>query len=253
MESQRSKIGGQILNSIYKIFYILLGLGLFTLGVSTNYATPYFWGIEIRPGTIADYWGARVYPGYYWWRNLAILLLVSGSLVYLILMYLDFRNLSRSQKVVRNYHLYAGLFLPSVFTFGYPGGSFYNGYVGFSLTGMISPLFNYIFTGWSGAGIRTIASTPLLIPSFIVFVLGVLQVISLRQYEKNRIGLKIFLIPVLASLVFTVLMIGNTLPTIYLVSSFLSQMVTITFSVPILTIGILIRACGSKYTRTGND
>jgi hypothetical protein len=252
LESQRSRVSVYTPKSIYRIFYFLLGLGLFTLGVSTNFATSYFWGVEIRPGSYADYWGARVYLGYYWWRNLAISLLALASLVYLFLMYLDFRNLSRWQKEIDNHYLYAGLFLPSVFTFGYPGGVFYNGYVGFSLTGIISPLFYYIFTGWSGASIRIIAYTPLLIPSVIVFVLGFLQVISLRQYEKNRIGLRTFLLPVVANLVFTILMTGNLVPTSYPVSSYLTHIVTITFSVPILTIGILIRACGNKYLGTGN-
>ena len=250
LESQRSRTGGRIIESFYGTFYILLGLGLLSLVVSTNYATWYFWGVEIRPGTIADYWGARIYPGYYWWRNSAILLLMLVSLIWLFLMYFDFRNLSKSQKVVVNSHLYAGLFLPSVFTFGYPGGTFYNGHVGFSLTGIISPLFNYTFTGWSGASIRTLAYTPLFIPSFIVFVLGFLQVISLRQYEKKRIGLRIFLIPVVASLIFTILMIGSFVPASCPVLPYLTQMATVTFSEPILAIGILIRACGSRYTRT---
>ncbi len=223
---------------------------MFALGVSTNFATSYYWGVEIRPGSYADYWGARLYTGYYLWRNLAISLLALAALLYILLMYFDFREPSRTQSKSKNYHLYAGLLLPSVFTFGYPGGPFYSGYVGFSLTGMISPIYNYIFTGWTGASIRIIAYTPLYVPSFIVFALGFLQVVSLRQYEKNRIGLRSFLLPVVASLIFSVLMIGNIVPVSYFVSSYNTQLITITFSVPILTIGILIRAIGVGHAKT---
>ena len=115
---------------------------------------------------------------------------------------------------------------------------------------MISPIYNYIFTGWTGASIRIIAYTPLFIPSFIVFALGFLKVISLRLYEKNRIRRSLFLIPVVASLIFTFLLISNIIPASYFIPAYFTHLITITFSVPILTIGVLIRAIGVGYTKT---
>ena len=115
LENQWSRKGVFLVDSFYTGFYILLGLGLFILGVSTNFVTSYFWGEEIWPGTFADCWGARVYLGYYTWRNLAISLLSLACLVFILLMFIDARKLSKSHKETSNLHLYTGLLLPSLF------------------------------------------------------------------------------------------------------------------------------------------
>jgi hypothetical protein len=241
--------------SVHIIFYILLGLGLLTLSVSTNYATSYFWIVPLEPWpTHGDVWGARIYDGYYQWRDSAISLLVMASLCYLFLMWLDTRNTSKFQMNPGNRHLYASLLLPSMFTFGYPGGTFYNGPVGFSLTGIISPTYNYFFNGWSGA---TIVSanllTPLLVPSVIVFVIGFLQIVGLILYERKWIGLGVFLVPVVTSLIFSVILLGSIFPASYFGPVYNPDFVEVIFSIPILTIGILIRALGFKNAKLANS
>jgi hypothetical protein len=233
---------------------VLIIFGFFTLYFASTLAESYMWGGEFPGGGYWDAWGVRILPGFFELRDFAISLLIFASLLYPIRLWFDGQGSRKLSKNVHDFHLYTGMFLPSVVTFGQITGHFYpdGGYrtLDFSLTGFVSPLYNFVFTAEyeQPASIVLVGlSSPLLVLNVISLVLVIGQLMALKSYEKKRIKLGLFLVPVLASLIFSILLFGNSFPSLdyspynwFIFPHFAESC----YPIPMLTVGVLVKAIG---------
>ena len=149
----------------------------------------------------------------------------------------------------RNLHLYIALLLPNLITFGQPGGAFYYQTVGFSLTGIVTPLYAFTFSGFGGARISLpIVWHPLFVSGLIFFILGIVQIFAFRLLEKRHIGVGLFLMPVIVSLLLSILLLGNIFP----YGNINPDFVQVCIPIPVLTIGVLVKAYGVRIARKPN-
>jgi hypothetical protein len=239
---------------IYVAIHVLIIFGYLALFIASILVKSYMWSGEFPTGGYWDAWGVRIYPGFFEVRDFAISLLMMASVLYPVRLWLDNIGSGDSAKNARDYHLYAGLLLPSVIVFGQPGGHFYPdnmlGTIDFGLTGFVSPVCNFVFTGEYQLGASIIfvgLPSPLFLLGVISFILALGQIVALKSYEKKRIGLGLFLVPVLTSLVFSVLLFGNSFPSMnyslygwYIFPHFAE----VCYAIPMLTIGVLVKAIG---------
>jgi len=250
-----TNLGRYLDNVIYLAIRVLIIFGLFTLFVASMLVEFYMWGG--RTGSM--YWdavGVRIYPGFFEARNFAISLLIIASLLYPVRIWFDNLASTKQSKRTRDYHLYAGLLLPSVVTFGQVSGSFYptnpfiSGPFDFTLTGIASPLYNFVFTGDYYINASIILAglpSPLLVLGDIFFILGIIQILALKAYEKKQINLGLFLVPVLANVTFSILLFGSSFPSLsfngYIWREF-PHFAEVCYAIPVLTIGVLVKAIG---------
>ncbi len=225
------------------MFVVVLFSGLFLLYLASFYVQSYFWGVEIWPGTYADYWGVRLFDAYYFIFYSGFYLLIAASVLFIARIALDTRRASYTESDSARWHLRFGLLLPAILTWGIPQGTFYGGVrPGFVITGVITPLYNYVFSGLYGLDASFVLTTgwsPFYLLGVLQFFIALTQYVALKRYEARRIGLRLFLIPILASLVQSALLFGIGLPEILCA---VEDLALATLPVPIFTIGILIRA-----------
>ena len=130
---------------------LLIIIGFSTLFIASMLAEPYMWGGEFPSGGYWDAWGVRIYPGFYEALDLAVSLLIIASLLYPVRLWFDDIGSRKLPEIVRDVHVYAGLLLPSIVSFGQITGHFYpeGGYrtLDLGFTGIASPLYNFVFTG----------------------------------------------------------------------------------------------------------
>ncbi len=149
----------------------------------------------------------------------------------------------------------SGLLLPGVFIFGQPFGDsiFESTAIEFGLTGIVTPIYTFFFTTIFHVGARVDLSflpspwpfipSPLLELSLIFFGLGILQILFLRFYLRQRISVKYFLLPILISLAMSLFIFLNNLTMSWtLTSRYIEGFTVMAFPLPVLTIGVLIRA-----------
>jgi hypothetical protein len=224
-------------------FMALILLGVSELYVTSFFATFYMWGEGTYPGPIYDYWGVRIYDGFYWHLGVASSLLVAASALFLALEIIGAWRPGHVDSGIAKWNLRFGLLLPTLFTWGLPQGPFYHmAAPGFSLTGIVSPLYSFVFAGsyyCSASFIPLSAVGPFQLLGGIQLLVGVGQYIALKRFEQRRLRLSLFLLPVLASLIQTVLLFGVALP--QTLTAF-ENLVLFTLPVPTFTIGVLIRA-----------
>ncbi|MFW9832947.1 MAG: hypothetical protein ACFFEK_03045 [Candidatus Thorarchaeota archaeon] len=250
---------GRYLNfTVYLALRVLIIIGILFLLCASIFVKSYMWGGGTYPGPIWDAWGAKIYPGFFVVRDFAIAILFVASIIYPIRLWLDDQMTIRPSDSTRNFHLYAGFLLPSIVTFGDPLGMFYYDYIDFSLTGVVAPLYNFCFSGVYGvASTFTITSvlSPFIIWGFICFILAAAQISAAKIYEISGQGLAIVLIPVLINLGLTLFYFGGSLPLVitgYGFSPFnYSEFAQISYMLPFVSIGVLVRAIGVKRNNHG--
>ena len=244
---------GKYLNIIvYISLRVLLIIGIFFLFYSSSFVVSYMWGGETPSGVIWDAWGARIYPGFFVIRDFALTILFLASIIYPIRLWLDDRMTIRPSNSTRNFHLYSGLLLPSIVTFGNPLGMFYYDSIEFSLTGVVAPIYNFCFSGINGIASTftiTTGSSPFIVWGFICFILAAAQIGAVKIYELSKQGVVIVLIPVLINLTLTLLFFGGSLPLVitgYVFIPFTSEFAHISYMLPFVSIGVLVRALGVR-------
>ena len=250
---------GRYLNLVvYLALRVLIIVGIFYLFLASTYVVSYMWGGGTYPGPIWDAWGARIYPGFFEIRDFAIAILFVASVFYPIRLWLDDQMTSRPSNSTRNLHLYTGLLLPSIVTFGNPLGMFYYNTIDFSLTGVVAPIYNFCFSGINGvASSFTITSglSPFIVWGFICFILAAAQIGTVKIYELSDRSLVIVLIPVLINLGLTLFFFGGPLPFVitgYRFSPiYYSEFAQISYMLPFVSIGVLIRASRAKRNNHG--
>jgi hypothetical protein len=234
-------------------FMALVLIGVSELYVASLFAVSYMWGEGSYPGPIYDYWGVRVYDGFYWYLGVALSLLLAASALFLALEVIGAWRPRYVNPRIAGWNLGFGLLLPTLFTWGIPYGTFYHMTTpGFGLTGITSPVYAFVFTGsyyYDASFVLLSAFGPFQLLGAIQFLLGVGQYIALKRFEQQRLRLALFLLPVLASLLQTVLVFGAALPQAL---TMFENLVLFTLPVPVFTIGILIRAVALP-TRSRGD
>lgn len=225
------------------VFTAILLSGFSLLYLASFYAESYFWGVEIWPGTYADVWGVRLHDGYYVLFHSGLYLLLAASVLFIARIVVDSRKASFTESDSAMWHLRLGLLLPAILTWGVPQGSFYGGISpGFIITGVITPLYHFIFSGLYGLDaslVLTAGWSPFYLLGIIQFFLGTTQYVALKRYEAHRISLRIFLIPILVSLIQSALLLGTGLPGFLCA---VEDLALVTLPIPVFTIGVLLRA-----------
>jgi len=207
------------------------------------------WIVPIPGGSYGehyDVWGVSVAPAFFSTRDVALSLLMIGSVLFLVNVSLVTFLPETSQPRMSDRMLFAGLILPSVLMYGDPGGVFYNiAPIDFTLTVIGSPIYTFFFTGsWAVASHFTFIYTwimPWL--GVLQFGLGMIQILALRFYEGKRLGRLGMSAVIVASLVISLFLGVNGLAGFPIAFSNLGAVV---LPLPLLTIGILIRALSNQ-------
>ena len=225
--------------------FLLVGIvgGVFELVFASLMVESFATGAITPDGTILDLAGVVRDPSYIIHRNNAIILLLMASILYPIWVW--FSN-NQSDTNVLNYRksgLIIGLLLPSFYIYGMPGPTNQ-----IELTGVVTPLYNFIFTWYYHIASR-VTLTGLyphqfaLLGIWILF-LALLQIVSLRFLEQDRISVRTFLIPAIVNLVFMLLLSANALPSSFLLTNqvlYSYALAQLNVPIPMFTIGVLIR------------
>jgi hypothetical protein len=244
-------------NSIIKyldkviFFFLLTGIvgGFFGLILASLMVESYSTSESTPTGGIVDIYGVVIFQNFFIYRNIAVLLLIMALILYPVWMWHGSNHPNTLVMNHKSISLIIGLLLPSFFMYGNPGG-FFSGIAptDFELTGVVTPIYNFIFSGFWAIDSRVTLSGLYphqfaLLGVYMLF-LGIVQIKSLRFLEQGKIGIRLFLILITANLVFILLLSGNVLPSSFLPSNLVSYSYSLArynIPTPMFTIGILIQ------------
>ena len=233
-------------------YFLLIGIvgGLLELIFASLMVQSYHWGGISPSGDIWSTWGVILYPNFFIHRQIAIFLLLMAVILYPIWMWRSVNHTNKPTVKRSSNNLILGLFLPSFFIYGNPGGFYYGiAPTEFELTGVVTPIYNFIFTGVSsidsGVTLSGLFPHQFALLGVYMFLFGLVQIKSLRFLEQGRIGIRLFLLLIIVNLVFVLLLFGNAMPSSFLPSNLVSYSYTLaklSIPTPMFTIGILIQA-----------
>lgn len=245
---------------LISLFVIVIG-GWIILGRGASYVEFAMWfeiGGEYPSTYIIDYMGVEIYPEFFVYRQIAVMTLLTVLIIYPVWMWIDQNHLKKPVGNILDIGLILGLLVPSVFIYGNPASLYRNlEPSNFELTGVISPAFNFIFTGRDSIYSDISSSgfnNPFSILGLILLSLAVLQIIALKFYEKNLIGTKLYLIPVILNVIFLLSILVNGFPDLLVTDAIHSvlgaNIAEVCIPVPIFSIAILVRGISHKNMKS---
>lgn len=240
-----------IFTRLTTIMFLLILIGFLGFLFASLMVQSRMWGGTLPGGGAWDRWGTSVAPEFFLLRDASLFFLMFASILFLMLIWIDIYQTEKPQLGRLDRNILAGLFLPSLILYGDPGGAFYNiAPIDFGVTAILSPIYNFTFTGmWSTGSKIALNGLPsiLLLLGLVELILGFSQVLVLRYYELKRVSMRVFLMPIVASLAISLLLFIGGLPDF--LSPF-SGYAKLSMPVPLLTIGILIRGLSKNYRTT---
>lgn len=235
------------------LFPLFLVGGIIELYIASLFVRSKAWGGGSWPGPIWDSWGVEIGSGFFLHRDLALCVLVAASLLYPFRIWTSNTQMEKSSSSSLDFNIYAGLLLPSVIVFGFPGGIIYGSpVVEFGVTGIVTPIYNFFFTGIYTIDSRIVLNgipSPFAGAGLLFFVLGLIQIVSLKGLLSQRIGINLFLLPILANLVVSFLIFGcNVIPLWTIVGYNIPNLAMFCVPTPILSVGVLVRGYQEQST-----
>jgi hypothetical protein len=217
------------------------------------------WGGTLPGGESWDVWGIEVHPRFYVYYPIALALLAAATVFYPLMAWLYTRYDQSDIRTLKKWFVVAvGALLPAIFVAGIPRTAFYGtNRIGLTFPQIITSA--YTFSLEYGRGIvpnayfmtHSIgAYNPEITRYFSIIIVGTLSLAIVGCFilhERKIIGFRIFIAPIVASLIFSLYLFGVDF---YLLATMNATPTEIFIPVPSYPLGLLILGKEKKQLQT---
>ena len=213
------------------VYVVLVVVGAVTYFLAALFVRGYSWVTDVDGYSHADHWGYLISPGYFPYLAFALFISVILSMLYPFFLWSRIQTDYNQGRFLRKRYLLAGFLLPYCYRYGEVWSEVY-GFPGFGPTilQVLSPPMIFDPFGMIG----------LILPMAVIgFLLGIANIVAIVDYERQSITYKVFLIPIILNLMFSIGFLY-----IMLDSMATSELLSLLIPFPSFTLGILMYARG---------
>ncbi len=241
------------------LFLVIVILGTSCLLITVGQLETRMWGGTFPGGGSWDVWGIEVHSGFYVCFPLALALLAAATVLYPLMAWLYTRYDPSDVRGLKKWFVVAvGVLLPAIFIVGIPRTVFYGGnQIGLTFPQIITSAYTFSLE-YDGSIVSNVYFmthsiayyNPEITRYFSITIVGYLSLALVGCFylhERRIIGFRLFIAPIIASLIFSLYLFGLDF---YLIATTNSILSVAFIPIPSYPLGLLILGKQKKQLQT---